>query len=176
MRSRSPSVGCGEGIYNGRAYEWKFRSEKNRRSAFTLEQYTTLHRYMRTNTFLYRANIGQTNALSDIERCCAYILFWRIQDCALVKRDICGGLTYQSEQTNSVVVCWLCASRQSKVRKATARMAVIGRFARALERWKAYLDESGEGWAKTVTSFATQQARQFSGRVQLGHSRGRRGV
>ena len=146
--------GAGKGIYNGRAYEWKFRSEKNRRSAFTLEQYRTLHRYMRTNTFLYRGKHRTDQRIIRHRTLLrAYILFMantglRIGEARHLRwSDI-------SERTNKLgsrVLVVRVSEDKSKVRKSNSTYGnVIGRFTalRALERWKAYLVESGEGWAK----------------------------
>jgi len=50
------------GIYKGAAHEWRFKTNeriRNRREAFSIEQYQQLYRYMRTNEFL---NKGQHKA------------------------------------------------------------------------------------------------------------------
>jgi hypothetical protein len=53
------------GLYKGAAHEWRFKTHEriqNRREAFSIEQYRTLTRYMRTNEYLNKGKHSSNGA------------------------------------------------------------------------------------------------------------------
>jgi len=148
-----------KGYYNGRAYEWRFKAEQNRRSAFTRNQYRQLHRYMRTNDFLDKGKHKNDKRIRRHRMMLrAYILFMsntglRVGEARHLRwSDI-------SERTNKLgkrVVVVRVSEEQSKVRKnRSAYGNVVGRYTalRALERWKDYLASTGEEWSEERNIF-----------------------
>ena len=62
--------------YNGTEISFRFSAKKTRRSAFTLEQYLKLVRYMRTNKFYNKGKHGQDKLIRrSRDQIRAYILF-----------------------------------------------------------------------------------------------------
>jgi len=145
------------GFYNGGAHEWRFKSREkisNRREAFSLEQYRTLTRYMRTNEFLNKGKHSSTGAPDSrvvrhrqMLRC--YILFLcntglRVGEARHLRwRDV--SLT-QNKMNENVCVIEIDQAR-SKVQRGSSRSAkVVGRYTawRALERFREFLWSIGE--------------------------------
>jgi integrase len=145
------------GIYKGAAHEWRFKTNeriRNRREAFSIEQYQQLYRYMRTNEFL---NKGQHKAKGSADTRIkrhrhmirAYILFLantgiRVGEARHLKWKDVEKRQLKTGATGCVVTI---DNTQSKVTKgATRSQRVIGRYTawRAIERWKEYLVSVGE--------------------------------
>jgi integrase len=145
------------GIYKGAAHEWRFKTNeriRNRREAFSLEQYQQLYRYMRTNEFLNKGkHQGRGSADTRIKRhrhmIRAYILFLantgiRVGEARHLKWKDVEKRQLKTGATGCVVTI---DNTQSKVTKgATRSQRVIGRYTawRAIERWKEYLVSIGE--------------------------------
>ena len=134
-------------FYNGRAYEWRFKlTEKNRRSALTLDQYVKLYRYLRTNKFLERGKHGNDSRIRRHRVMLrTYILFMantglRVGEARYLKwRDI-------EEDTNKLgqrVLLARVSQSHSKVRKTRH---VVGRTTalKVIERWRKHLLSSGK--------------------------------
>jgi len=138
---------AGRNLYNGRVYEWSYKlKEKNRRSAFTLEQYEKLYRYMRTNMFLRKGKHGNDSRIRRHRAMLrAYILFMantglRVGEARYLRwKDIRDDKNKLGER---VVVVSVSAAH-SKVRKSRQAVGRVTAM-RALERWKEYLEASGE--------------------------------
>jgi integrase len=139
--------------YKGRAFEWRYSvKEKNRRSAFTRKQYRKLHTYMRTNEFLSKGKHGND---SRIERhrtmLRAYILFMtntglRVGETRHLRWS---DISQRENKLGKKVVLVRVLEKYSKVKKSkTTFDNIVGRNTAftALERWKKYLMDTGEGW------------------------------
>jgi integrase len=139
-----------KGFYSGQAYEWRYKAEKNRRSAFTREQYQKLYRYMRTHDFL---NKGKHKNDARIRRhrhmLRAYILFMantglRVGEARHLRW---GDITETNNKLGKKVLLVKISENRSKVRKNKSHYGnVVGRYTalRALERLKKYLIDLGE--------------------------------
>lgn len=135
------------GMYVGRAYEWKFKvGYKVTRSAFTLEQYRKLYRYMRTKEFM---QVGKHGTDARIQRhrhmMRAYILFMcntglRPGEARNLQwRDVGVRTNNRGQEVLTVNVL----ATHSKVKK---QRTVIGRTTahKALSRYRKILQDSGE--------------------------------
>jgi integrase len=139
------------GLYSGNCYDWNagIQKERNRREAFSIEQYRTLVRYMRTTEFFNKGpHKAKGSADSRIKRhrhmLRAYILFMantglRVGEARHLKwKDVSGTKNRQGD-----TVCVVSVDNTlSKVTKGATRSAtVVGRLTawKALERWKDYL-------------------------------------
>ena len=144
-------------IYKGAAHEWRFKTNeriRNRREAFSLEQYQQLYRYMRTNEFLNKGkHQGRGSADTRIKRhrhmIRAYILFLantgiRVGEARHLKWKDVEKRQLKTGATGCVVSIDNTLSKVSK--GATRSQRVIGRYTawRAIERWKEYLVSVGE--------------------------------
>lgn len=145
------------GFYRGGAHEWRYKpggKVRNRREAFSIEQYRTLVRYMRTNEYLNKGkhrNSGKPDSRvvrhRHMLRC--YILFLcntglRVGEARHLRwRDI---WTTENKTGEKVCVVELDQSL-SKVSKGSTRSSrIVGRFTawRALDRFREYLLSIGE--------------------------------
>ena len=145
------------GLYSGAAYEWRYkpgRNVRNRREAFSLEQYRNLVRYMRTNEYLNKGKHSDKGKPDKrvvrhrhMLRC--YILFLcntglRVGEARHLRWCDVSFMTNKIDQN----VCLVELDQlRSKVRRGTTRSAkVVGRYTawRALERFREYLITIGE--------------------------------
>jgi len=138
--------------YKGGAHEWRHKASgkiKNRREAFSIDQYRTLVRYMRTNKYL---SVGKhkDNGAPDkrivrhrhMLRC--YILFLcntglRVGEARSIRW---GDVSFTKNKLGEKVCVIEIDQTLSKVDKGSTRSAkVIGRYTawRALERFRDYL-------------------------------------
>lgn len=138
---------AGRNLYNGRAYEWSYKlKEKNRRSAFTLEQYRKLYRYMRTRKYVQRGKHGNDSRITRHRTLLrAYILFMantglRVGEARYLKW---GDIQEGENKLKRRVILVSVSAEHSKVRKPRQ---VVGRTTalRAIERWREFLEVSGE--------------------------------
>tara|TARA_Y100000034_G_scaffold136147_1_gene211097 strand:- start:393 stop:1667 length:1275 start_codon:yes stop_codon:yes gene_type:complete len=147
------------GLYSGRAYEWRFKvGIRNRRAALTREQYRSLHQYMRTGEFL---NKGKHRNDTRIRRhrilLRAYILFMvntglRVGEARFLKWS---DITEMENKLGRKVLCVRVSKTHSKVSKDRT---AVGRYTahRALERWKEHLNDTGEGWNEDSYIFCNE--------------------
>ena len=145
------------GLYKGAAHEWRFKTHEriqNRREAFSIEQYRTLTRYMRTNEYLNKGKHSSNGAadkriVRHRHMLRAYILFMtntglRVGEARHLRwKDVTGT---QNKSGDSVCVVSV-DNTLSKVSKGASRSSrVVGRYTawRAIERWQEYLISIGE--------------------------------
>ena len=151
---------AGRKFYSGRAYEWRYKlTKKNRRSAFTINQYRKLYRYMRTNEFLDKGkhkNDPRIRRHRTMLR--AYILFMantglRVGEARYLKwSDIEEGKNKLERRVMLVRVSQL-HSKVRKGRQAVGRNTAL----RAIERWRQYLELSGESVSDNRYIFCDQK-------------------
>jgi integrase len=140
------------GFYKGGAHEWRYKTIGkigNRREAFSLEQYRTLVRYMRTTQYINKGKRGDKSVVRHRQMLRCYILFLcntglRIGECRHLRhRDI----TFTTNRLGEKVCVIQLDQTLSKVNRGSTRSAtVIGRYTawRALERFREYLVSIGE--------------------------------
>jgi integrase len=151
-------------FYKGRAYEWRFSNrEKNRRSAFTREQYRQLHTYMRTNAYLSKGKHGNDPRIARHRTMLrAYILFMvntglRVGEARHLKW---GDISVRENKLGRNVLVIRIREEHSKVRKSRSAFGnVVGRYTayRAIERWKEYLKEIDEQWSEDSYIFCNPE-------------------
>ena len=145
------------GLYKGAAHEWRFKTHEriqNRREAFSIEQYRTLTRYMRTNEYLNKGKHSSNGAadkriVRHRHMLRAYILFMtntglRVGEVRHLRwKDVTG-----TQNKSGDKVCVVSVDNTlSKVSKGASRSSrVVGRYTawRAIERWQEYLISIGE--------------------------------
>ena len=160
-----------ENLYVGKAYEWRYagRKDKVKRSAFTIEQYRTLYRYMASKAYL---NIGKHKANGAVDRRIvrhrhmlrAYILFLantglRVGEARHLKfSDIRE--TYNKLEQHICVV--RIDEKYSKVKRAQTE--IVGRLMalKALQRWKDYKQSIGEDISGEAYIFSNQDGEVIS--------------
>ncbi|MBT3915884.1 MAG: tyrosine-type recombinase/integrase, partial [Rhodospirillaceae bacterium] len=147
-------------IYSGSAFEWKYKlGKRNRRSAFTREQYRKLHTYMRTKEYLAKGKHGNDSRIIRHRHMLrAYILFLvntglRVGE---ARHLIWGDLEDRINKLGRRIVTVHVTHSHSKVKKTRT---VVGRYTalRALERWKAYMKTIGEEWSKDSYIFCNEK-------------------
>ncbi len=144
-------------FYKGGAHEWRYKTSgniKNRREAFSLEQYRTLTRYMRSNEYLNKGKHSD-NGTPDkrvvrhrqMLRC--YILFLcntglRVGEARHLRW---GDISFTGNRLGEKVCVIEIDQTLSKVSKGSTRSAkVIGRYTawKALERFRKFLTSIDE--------------------------------
>jgi integrase len=143
-------------IYSGNAFEWRYKvGERNRRSAFTRDQYRSLHTYMRTNEYLEKGkHRNDSRIIRHRHMLRAYILFMvntglRVGEARHLKW---GDIEERTNKLGRRVITAFVTHSHSKVKRTRT---VVGRYTaqRALERWKYHLDEIGEVWSSDTYIF-----------------------
>jgi integrase len=158
-----------QNLYTGRAYEWTYaggRESRTRRSSFTIEQYRTLYRYMRSNAFLNvgkhkHRNKSDSRIVRHRHMIRAYILFMantglRVGEARHLRFSDISQVTNKKGQT----VCVIRVDEdKSKVKKSnTSYGNVVGRITAlsAIERWKKYKESVDEDVSGDAYIFSNQ--------------------
>lgn len=151
-----------QNLYSGQAYSWqagKHLLKRQRRSAFTREQYTTLYEYMRTNKFLEKGlHNNDRRILRHRKMLRAYILFMiniglRIGEARHLRW---GDLEERKNKKDESVIL---ATIQAKYAKNREERTAVGRptALKALNRWKEFLNETNEKWNKDTYIFCNDK-------------------
>ena len=144
-------------FYKGGAHEWRYKTSgniKNRREAFSLEQYRTLTRYMRSNEYLNKGKHSDNGSPDkrvvrhrQMLRC--YVLFLcntglRVGEARNIRWS---DVSFTENKLGEKVCVVEIDQTLSKVSRGSTRSAkVIGRYTawRALERFRDFLISIGE--------------------------------
>lgn len=149
-------------VYSGSAHSFIYKvGEKTRRSAFTVEQYRLLIRYMRKRE--YSKQFDDTNGIAT-ERyrqlLRTYILFMantglRVGEARHLKW---GDIEERSNRLGGKVIVARVSKSHSKVKKSRQAVGRVTAL-RALERWKDYLDKIGERHEKETYVFCDESGK-----------------
>jgi len=145
------------GYYKGGAHDWRFKTSGQlgtRRESFSIEQYRSLVRYMRTNEYLTKGkhrNTGRPDSRvvrhRHMLRCYILVLCNTGLRISEIRNLKWGDVSYTENKLGEKVLVIELDQTLSKVSRGSTRSAkVVGRYTawRALERFKEFLVSLGE--------------------------------